>query len=92
MFPSRHPNGLAPHNVKTFCWEEEKTMKLFAARKVMIATMLTAAVALSACTSDQVIDNSVSVATGTTKLAAKGVVGAGKLAYKGGQAIAGGGE
>ncbi|MDD9977859.1 MAG: hypothetical protein OXQ30_09030 [Boseongicola sp.] len=52
-----------------------------------IVMALTSVVGLSACTSDQVIDNSVGVAAGATKVVAKGVVGAGKLAVKGGRAI-----
>jgi len=55
----------------------------------LIAIALTAVVGLSACTSDQVIDNTVGVAAGATKVVAKGAVGAGKLAVKGGKALVG---
>lgn len=65
-------------------------MKKNAVRKVSIAAMVVAGLALSACSTDQVIDNSVGVAAGTTKVVAKGAVGAGKLAYKGGKALVGG--
>lgn len=64
-------------------------MKTTILRKPAIAAVLAAAVALSACTSDQVIDNTVGVASGATKVVAKGAVGAGKLVYKGGQTIVG---
>lgn len=53
----------------------------------VIALALTAVVGLSACTSDQVIDNTVGVTAGATKAVAKGAVGAGKLAVKGGKAL-----
>jgi hypothetical protein len=62
-------------------------MKQFAIRKSMIAAVIGSVLMLSACSSDQVIDNSVGVAAGTTKVVAKGAVGAGKLVYKGGKAI-----
>lgn len=62
-------------------------MKLNAVRKMSIAALVVAGLALSACSTDQVIDNSVGVAAGTTKVVAKGAVGAGKLAYKGGKAL-----
>jgi len=58
-------------------------------KKALIALLLGAAVSLSACSSDQVIDNSVGVAAGTTKVVAKGAVGAGKLAFKGIKKVAG---
>ncbi len=56
-------------------------------RKAAAATLLTAAFALSACSTEQVIDNSAGAAAGATKVVAKGVVGAGKLAYKGGKSL-----
>ncbi|KJZ18598.1 hypothetical protein [Loktanella sp. S4079] len=46
---------------------------------IAVAGLLT----LSACTSEQVIDNTVGMAAGTSKLAARGVVGAGKLVVRG---------
>lgn len=64
-------------------------MKLFTARKAAVAATIAAVVTLSACTSEQVIDNSVGVAAGATKVVAKGAVGAGKLAYNGGKKLVG---
>lgn len=67
-------------------------MTIIAARKITVAALISAAVALSACSTDQAIDNSVGVASGTAKVVAKGAVGAGKLAYKGGKAVLGSGD
>ncbi|MBY6057168.1 hypothetical protein KUV26_08750 [Leisingera daeponensis] len=67
-------------------------MKLHAVRKMTAVALISAGVALSACSTDQAIDNTVGVAAGTTKVVAKGAVGAGKLAYRGGKAIVGAGE
>ena len=67
-------------------------MKLSAARTMTVATLLATALALTACSTDQAIDTSVGFAAGTTKIVAKGTVGAGKLAYKGGKKIVGAGE
>ncbi|MGZ2259997.1 hypothetical protein [Roseobacter sp. A03A-229] len=64
-------------------------MKLFDARKAACVTLIAAAVAVTGCTTDQAIDNTVGIAAGTTKVVAKGAVGAGKLAYKGGKKIIG---
>ncbi|MEM7710091.1 MAG: hypothetical protein AAF264_04940 [Pseudomonadota bacterium] len=64
-------------------------MTLFAAKKITLVAVLSGAMALSACSSDQAIDNTVGIAAGTTKVVAKGVVGAGKLAYRGGKAVVG---
>lgn len=61
-------------------------------KKALIAGLLGAAVTLSACSSDQVIDNSVGAAAGVTKIAAKGAVGAGKLVYKGAKSVVGANE
>ena len=58
-------------------------MKMMTLRKMIVAGMMGAALTLSACTSDQVIDNTVGVTAGATKLVAKGAVGAGKLVYHG---------
>ena len=52
-------------------------------RKATLVVIAPLALTLSACTSDQVIDNTVGVAAGTTKVIAKGAVGAGKLVYRG---------
>ena len=49
-------------------------------RKIATATIMTAAINPSACSSYQVIDNSVGFVAGTTKVVAKGAVGVGKLA------------
>lgn len=67
-------------------------MKLFAKRKMAVAAMIVATLAVAACSTEQVIDNSVGVAAGTTKVVAKGAIGAGKLAYKGGKMALGAGE
>lgn len=56
-------------------------------KKFALIALAATAMTLSACSSDQVIDNTVGVAAGGTRLAAKGVVGAGKLAYRGGRAV-----
>ena len=56
-------------------------------RTTNIAVLIAATIALGACSSGQAIDNTVGVAAGTTKVIAKGAVGAGKLAYRGGKAI-----
>lgn len=64
-------------------------MKLIDARKATVAALMVAVVGLSACTSDQVIDGTVGVAAGGTKIIAKGAVGAGKMVYRG---VAGNGE
>ncbi|MEL6102723.1 MAG: hypothetical protein AAFY74_00095 [Pseudomonadota bacterium] len=58
-------------------------MKVVTLRKSSIAAIAVAVFSLSACTSDQVIDNTVGVAAGATKVVAKGAVGAGKLTYRG---------
>ncbi len=64
-------------------------MKLFTTRKAIVVTLLAASLNIAACSTDQVIDNSVGVAAGTTKVVAKGAVGAGKLAVKGVRKVAG---
>jgi hypothetical protein len=51
-------------------------------RKIATATIMTAAMGPSVCSSDQVIDNSVGFVAGTTKVVAKGAVGAEKLTKK----------
>lgn len=48
--------------------------------RLMISALFAAAMALSACSTNQVIDNTVGVAGFVTKTAVKGAVGAGKLA------------
>ncbi|MBY6134889.1 hypothetical protein AB9K35_12270 [Leisingera sp. XS_AS12] len=67
-------------------------MKLNVLFKTTSAALIFAGFALSACSADRAIDNTVGVAAGTTKVLAKGAVGAGKLAYKGGKALVVGGE
>ena len=54
-------------------------MTVFTARKAIAVALV---LGLSACSTNQVIDNTVDVASGATKLAAKGAVGAGKLVYR----------
>jgi len=51
-------------------------------RKIALATIMTVAVGLWVCSSDQVIDNSVGFLAGTTKIVAKGAMGVGKLTKK----------
>ena len=58
-------------------------MKFDFLRTSTLVAVAASVVALSACTSDQVIDNTVGLAAGATKVVAKGTVGAGKLVYKG---------
>lgn len=58
-------------------------MKKFNARTITIAALIAGVAGLSACSSDQVIDNTVGVAAGGAKIAAKGAVGAGRLVYRG---------
>lgn len=67
-------------------------MKFDAIRKMTTAALISAGVVLAACSADQAIDNTVGIASGTTKVVAKGAVGAGKLAYRGGKALVTGGE
>ncbi len=55
-------------------------MTVISARKAIAVALV---LGLSACSTNQVIDNTVDVASGATKLAAKGAVGAGKLVYRG---------
>lgn len=64
-------------------------MKTMSVRRFLIVGVLGAAMTVSACSTEQVIDNSVGVAAGTTKLVAKGAVGASKLAYQGGKSLVG---
>lgn len=56
-------------------------------KRTFSALALAAVVGLSACSSGQVIDNTVDVAGGATKVVAKSVVGAGKLAVRGTKAL-----
>lgn len=56
--------------------------------KPMIAAAIALSFALSGCSAEQAVDNTIGVAAGATKVVAKGAVGAGKLVYKGGKAIA----
>jgi DNA-binding transcriptional regulator YdaS (Cro superfamily) len=64
--------------------EISEMMTKIAASKPALAVLCAALLGLSACSTDQVIDGSVRVAAGTTKVVAKGAIGAGKLAYHGG--------
>ncbi|QFS85158.1 hypothetical protein [Roseivivax sp. THAF197b] len=59
-------------------------MKTLSIRTAALTVLLSGAMALSACSTEKAIDNTVDVAAGTTRLVAKGAVGAGKLAYRGG--------
>lgn len=64
-------------------------MKFFVGHKSFIACVAALSMLIAACSTEQVIDNSVGVAAGTTKVVAKGAVGAGKLAVKGVKKVAG---
>ena len=65
-------------------------MKRFTLRSVLGATLIAVStLGVSGCSTNDAIDNTVGIAAGTTKVVAKGAVGAGKLAYRG---IAGGGS
>jgi hypothetical protein len=57
--------------------------------KTMIVIALGAMVSVSACTTDSAIDNTVGATGFVVKTAAKGAVGAGKLAVKGAKRVAG---
>ncbi|PLS23428.1 hypothetical protein [Neptunicoccus cionae] len=57
-------------------------------KKLMIAAVLGSAVAVSACSTNQVADATGATAGFVTKTAVKGAVGAGKLAVKGVKAVA----
>jgi hypothetical protein len=61
---------------------------MFALNKMLIVAALGATVAVSACSTQQVADNTGATAGFVTKTAVKGVVGAGKLAVKGVQKVA----
>lgn len=52
-------------------------------RKMMIVALVGALVSLSACSSSQVVDNTVGATAFVAKTAVKGTIGAGKLAVKG---------
>ena len=58
-------------------------------RKMMIVALLGALVGVSACSTEQVVDNTVGVTGFVAKTAVKGTIGAGKLAVKGVQKAAG---
>ncbi|MGY3437370.1 MULTISPECIES: hypothetical protein [unclassified Marinovum] len=64
-------------------------MTLFKANKLTASLLIAGALALSACSTEQVVGNTVDGVGGATKLAAKGVVGAGRLAVRGGRAAFG---
>lgn len=58
-------------------------MKFLYTRKVVAVIAVIRIMTMSACSTERVIDNTVGVAAGKTKLAARGVVGVGKLAVRG---------
>lgn len=90
--PDAPPPRFASTPINPLCWEKETEMKFDVVRKMTIAALISAAAVLSACSTDQAIDNTVGIAAGTGKVVAKGAVGAGKLAYRGGKALVGAGE
>ena len=51
--------------------------------KMMIVALLGALVAVSACSTEQVVDNTVGATGFVAKTAVKGTIGAGKLVVKG---------
>jgi hypothetical protein len=57
-------------------------------KKLFVAALIGAAFTLSACSADRAIDNTVNGTGFVVKTAAKGAVGAGKLAYKGVKKVA----
>ncbi len=58
-------------------------------KKMMLVGILTAVTAVSACTTEGVVDNTVGATGYVAKTAIKGTVGAGKLAVKGVKKVAG---
>ncbi|UWQ23141.1 hypothetical protein [Jannaschia sp. W003] len=72
---------------------EEETPKTFKlVRTLALFALLPLVAAFSASTAGQVVDNTVDVVAGTTRLAAKGALGTGKLVYRGGKAVVGAGD
>lgn len=67
-------------------------MDFFAVRKMTTILVVAGTMVLSACSATQVIDNTVDVAAGATRVVAHGAVGAGRLAVRGGQAVFGANE
>ncbi len=59
------------------------------ARKIVQAALVGAIVALSACSTERVVDNTVDATGFVTKTAVKGTIGAGRLAVKGAKAVVG---
>ncbi|SFE18390.1 hypothetical protein SAMN04488523_105247 [Sulfitobacter brevis] len=62
---------------------------MFTVKKTMIVGLVGAMVALSACSTDQVVDTTGSTVGFVTKTAVKGTIGAGKLAVRGVKKVAG---
>ncbi|MFG5381581.1 hypothetical protein [Yoonia sp. R2-816] len=58
-------------------------MKKFVARKAVLGLAAIAMIALSACSTEKVVDNTVDGTLFVGRAAVKGVVGAGKLAVRG---------
>jgi hypothetical protein len=52
-------------------------------QKMMIAALMGAVLAVSACSTEQVVDNTVGATGFVAKTAVKGTIGAGKLAVRG---------
>ena len=53
------------------------------AKVVLTAAMISAFAVVSACSTEQVVDNTVGATSSVAKTAVKGTVGAGRLAVKG---------
>ena len=58
-------------------------MKFWFGKKATLVAVTAALMSLGACSTDKVIDNTVDLTAGATKLAVHGVVGVGKLAVRG---------
>lgn len=58
-------------------------------KKIIIVGLLGASVAVSACSTEQGVDNSVGATGFVAKTAVQGIIGAGKLAVKGARKVAG---
>jgi len=59
------------------------------AKAVLTAAMISALAAISACSTEQVVDNTVGATGFVAKTAVKGTVGAGRLAVKGVKKVSG---
>lgn len=79
------PSGSTSHRNERHEDGDRKMLKL---KAVMITTVLGAMLTVSACSQQQVVDNTASTTGFVAKTAVKGVYGAGKLAVKGVKKVA----